>query len=85
MGQVTPQHRAWLDQHYRSGLFLVSGRQSPPIGGVLLARGESAQALEHLMQDDPFFKAGLVTYQIIAFTPSRRHASFPFPEIAATE
>ncbi|AWN23758.1 hypothetical protein DKM44_11395 [Deinococcus irradiatisoli] len=85
VSQATPQHREWLDQHYRSGLFLASGRQSPPVGGVLLARGESAAHLEEVMRDDPFTKLGLATYQIIAFTPVKRHASFPYLQIPATE
>lgn len=82
---ITPQHRAWLDQHYHSGLFLASGRQDPPVGGLIVARGESAAALSNVMAQDPFCLAGIATYQIIAFTPVKRHASFPYPEIPATE
>ncbi len=85
VARATPQHREWLDQHYRSGLFLASGRQDPPVGGVLLARGDSVAALQDVMRDDPFAQAGLATYQIIAFTPVKRHASFPYPQIPATE
>ena len=41
LAAVTPRHREWLDQHYRSGLFLTSGRKVDGTGGVLLAQAES--------------------------------------------
>ena len=34
IAQVTPAHREWLDQHYRSGVFLTSGRKVDNTGGV---------------------------------------------------
>ena len=32
-------HRAWLDTHYETGTFFISGRLVPPTGGFMLARG----------------------------------------------
>lgn len=80
IARLTDAHRTWQETHYRSGLFLVSGRQDPPVGGVLLARGTPEQ-LHALMQDDPFTRAGVATYQILSFQPAKRSADFPYPEI----
>ncbi len=36
-------HGAWIMKHYASGRILGSGRRVPPIGGIILARGESKE------------------------------------------
>ncbi len=69
---VTPRHREWLDQHYRSGLFLVSGRMLSGEGGVLLVRAESQAELENVFAEDPFVQAGCSEYSYTAFTPVKR-------------
>ena len=38
-------HVAWIMKHYASGRFLGSGRRVPPVGGIILARGESQEEL----------------------------------------
>ncbi|ADV66834.1 YciI family protein [Deinococcus maricopensis] len=78
---VTPRHRAWLDDHYRSGTFLVSGRQDPPTGGVIVARAQSREALEALMANDPFVLEGCAAYTITAFTPVKRGAAVHLDDI----
>ncbi len=70
--EITPRHRVWLDQHYRSGTFLVSGRMLSGEGGVLLARAESQAELEALFADDPFVLEGCSEYSYTAFTPVKR-------------
>jgi len=69
---VTPRHREWLDQHYRSGLFLVSGRMVSGAGGVLLAKAESQGELEAVFAQDPFVLEGCAEYSYVAFTPVKR-------------
>lgn len=68
---VTPAHRAWLDEHYHSGLFITSGPRDPRTGGVIVAAGDKEQ-LQELLKQDPFSVAGLAEYDIIAFTPVKR-------------
>lgn len=72
LAAVTPRHRAWLDQHYRSGLFLVSGRKVDGTGGVLLAQAESQEQLEEVFKDDPFVLEGCSEYIYTAFMPVKR-------------
>ena len=69
---VTPSHREWLDGHYRSGLFLVSGRMVSGQGGVILAKAESQSELEAIFAQDPFVLEGCSEYSYVAFTPVKR-------------
>ena len=72
LSAVTPRHRAWLDQHYVSGVFLTSGRKVDGTGGVLVARAESQAELEAIFAGDPFVQEGLSEYRYTAFTPVKR-------------
>lgn len=67
---LMPKHVAWLKKHYRSGLFLASGRQVPRTGGVILARSGDRAELEKLMEEDPFVKNGCARVEVIEFRPS---------------
>ncbi|MFC6617135.1 YciI family protein [Deinococcus radiophilus] len=69
---TTPQHREWLDQHYRSGVFLTSGRKQDGTGGVLICRSDSEQQLRDLFAGDPFVQGGFAEYTYIPFTPVKR-------------
>jgi uncharacterized protein YciI len=40
------RHVVWLKRHYKSGIFIASGRQVPRRGGVILARSGNRTALE---------------------------------------
>ncbi|HMH21232.1 MAG TPA: YciI family protein [Puia sp.] len=68
---VLKQHMAYLDKHYKNGDFLVSGRQVPRTGGVILARAKNRNAVEKTIEQDPFIKRKLASAEIIAFTASQ--------------
>lgn len=70
-------HRAFLERHYAAGHFLLSGRQEPRAGGVILARGASREEVAGWLREDPFQQAGVADYEIIAWLPSLRHADVP--------
>ncbi|WP_010162264.1 YciI family protein [Sphingomonas sp. PAMC 26617] len=72
-----PHHVAWLEKGFAEGVFLVAGRQNPRTGGVIVARGQKAEA-EALAATDPFVTGGVATARVIQF-----NASFAAPEIAA--
>lgn len=70
----TAEHRAWLDQHVRSGRLIATGPMVPRTGGVFLARGGGSKAaLEALLRDDPFQVRGLVRCDVIEFAPGKYH------------
>lgn len=68
-----PAHSAWLEKNYAAGKLLGSGRQNPPIGGVLIAQGQSLPEIQSWIKEDPFVQHGLSHYEIIEFKPG------PFP------
>ncbi|MEW2548669.1 YciI family protein [Streptomyces sp. NPDC047002] len=64
-------HVAWLDEHIAAGRVIASGRKVPRDGGVLLAVADDRAAAERLAAADPFTLAGVCTYRITEFTPTR--------------
>lgn len=72
--ETTPLHRQWLDQHYRSGVFLTSGRKADGSGGVLLAKASSEDELRQIFASDPFVLGGISEYRYVAFEPVKRGA-----------
>ena len=64
-------HMAWLNEHYEAGRFLVSGRQVPRSGGVILARGDDRAEIEALAAGDPFVTGGVATCEVIQFRASQ--------------
>ena len=67
-----PSHRAWLQKGYDRGLFLCSGPKNPPVGGYLVARAESADALKAMFQDEPLNAENLATFTFNEFEPVKR-------------
>lgn len=67
----TPAHRAFLDRYYAEGILLISGRQNPPDGGIILAKAENRDKLLEIFADDPFQTEGVADYTIYEFTPTK--------------
>ena len=65
-------HMAFLRRHYASGHFLLSGRQVPRTGGIILAVGESREKVEAIMREDPFVSKGLARARVIEFRASQK-------------
>jgi uncharacterized protein YciI len=65
------EHIAFLDKHYEKGDFLVSGRQVPRTGGIILAKGRDLRQVERMMQADPFIKRRLAELEVVEFKASR--------------
>jgi uncharacterized protein YciI len=63
-------HAAWLAGHYASGRILGSGRRVPPVGGLILARGESRREIEELLEHDPFVLNSCARYEVYEFAPN---------------
>ena len=70
------RHMAWLNEHYRAGRFVVSGRQIPRTGGVILARGDDREEIERIAAGDPFVSGGVATCEIIQFRASQTADGF---------
>jgi len=62
-------HIAWVTKGYAEGIFLVSGRQVPRTGGMILTRGHKPE-VEALAATDPFVSSGAAVAEVTEFTAS---------------
>lgn len=65
-------HMRFLERHYASGHFVVSGRKVPRDGGIILALAKDRREIETIMQQDPFVAHGLADVRVIEFRVSQR-------------
>ena len=70
------RHMAWLNEQYAAGRFVVSGRQIPRTGGVILARGDDRDEIDAIAARDPFVAGGVATAEIIQFRASQTADGF---------
>lgn len=78
-------HMAFLNEQYKNGVFVLSGRKIPRDGGIILALGESREQIEALMTKDPFCSRGLAEARIIEFRVSQKAADLPARLTAARQ
>lgn len=62
-------HREYLAENYAAGNFIASGPQTPRVGGVIMMRAASREAVDALIKQDPFHINGIADYQIVEFSP----------------
>ena len=70
-------HVAFLKKYYAAGNFLVSGRQIPRTGGIIIAIADSRERIEAIMAEDPFSQHGLAAVRVIEFRASQRAPDMP--------
>lgn len=71
-------HRAFLEEHYRAGIFQLSGPRAPRTGGVILARAGGREELAALLARDPFAQAGAAEYEILEFQITKAGKALKF-------
>ncbi len=69
IAKLRPAHREFLDEGYKKGIILMSGPQTPQIGGVIIARSESMKALAKFLQNDPYQRNNVADYTYMQFSP----------------
>ncbi len=69
-------HVKFLNTYYKKDVFLTSGRKVPRTGGIIIARADSKEELEQIMNEDPFCKHGLAEVAITEFLNSQMHPAF---------
>lgn len=77
--RVLPEHRAFLDRFYKSGLFIVSGPQEPRAGGVIVTTDAPRAVIDAALAQDPFVREGVSEYEIIEFKITKRAEWFNPP------
>ncbi len=66
------EHKTWIGAN--QDRILLTAREEPLIGGLILARGESIDAMWEMVRQDPFHVAGYSEYEIREYTPVRAAA-----------
>ncbi len=69
-------HLNFLSNCYTNDFFIVSGPQVPRNGGIIIAKCDSKDVLQKLLDQDPFSINDLATYEIIEFSPTKRSKEF---------
>ena len=68
--ELIAAHRMFLQAGYDRGDFLLSGPTIPPKGGVLVARAVSRAALDAMLAEEPYGRAGAMRFAAVtAFHP----------------
>ena len=71
-----PKHVEYLKAQYIKGNFIASGRKVPRTGGIILSKMESLEALEKVLDEDPFKIHNMAEYEILEFIPSMTSDDF---------
>ena len=69
--ELLDEHRAWITRHQEAGRILMTARQVPLTGGLILAQGASAQEMWEMIAEDPFHTSGAAEYEVGEFQPVR--------------
>lgn len=69
-------HVKFLNTYYKQNVFLTSGRKVPRTGGIIIAAGKSKEAIEAIMQEDPFCIHGFAEFTVTEFLNSQMHPAF---------
>ena len=69
--QLLDGHREWIVANSEAGRILLTARQVPLTGGMILARGESAEEMWQMIGADPFHTSGMAEYEVLEFDPVR--------------
>lgn len=64
-------HKAWLQQGFEDGVFLLTGSLQPQQGGIVLAHQISAVDLQLRVDADPFVSQGVVSVEILEIAAAR--------------
>ena len=69
-------HVAYLKKYYKLNKFIVSGRQLPRKGGIILCYAETLKEVKIIIDEDPFMVHGAAKYKIIPFLASMYSKNF---------
>ena len=64
-------HFSFLAGLERRGLAVTAGRQTPPVGGIILLDVDTEAEAQELIAQDPYVQRGLAAYTATGWQPSR--------------
>ncbi len=69
-------HVAYLKKYYKLNKFIVSGRQVPRKGGIIICYASSIKEVKTIIDEDPFLVHAAARYKIIPFLASMYSKNF---------
>lgn len=69
VNSFTEQHREYVSNLYKKGLFIFGGPKDPRNGGVVIANSNSEKELCHILDKDPLIIQKVADYSLTKFTP----------------
>ena len=73
--RVAPDHRSYLGEVFKKGLLVASGPMVPRTGGILWIRAPHRGVVEQIVQDDPYAREKVASFEILEFDPKTIHPS----------
>ncbi len=70
-GSLMEGHNQWIGKGFEDGVFLMVGSIQSGQGGAVVAQGESREAIERRVAEDPFVAENVVTAEIIEVDPKK--------------
>lgn len=67
--RLLEDHKAWIRRN--SDRILLTAREEPLIGGLILARAGSPEEVWAMIREDPFHVAGFSEYEVREYRPAR--------------
>ena len=77
-GEFMDAHNAWLKRGFDEEAFVLAGSMKPGPGGAIVARGDSREAVEARVAEDPFVANDVATAEIIEIEPAMTDARLQF-------
>lgn len=69
--RLLDDHKAWITRNQEAGRILMTARQVPLTGGLILAVGDSVEQMWEMIREDPFHASGAAEYDVREFEPAR--------------
>jgi uncharacterized protein YciI len=70
-GEFMEGHKAWIEEGFADGVFVLVGNLQPNRGGGIVAHAASEDEIADRVAKDPFVAEGVVEAQIIRIDPAR--------------
>ena len=67
--KLLEEHKAWIGSN--ADRILLTAREEPLIGGLILARAGSVEEIWAMIREDPFHAAGVSEYEVREYRPVR--------------
>ncbi|MEO2139417.1 MAG: hypothetical protein ABGX91_04145 [Thermoleophilia bacterium] len=69
--QLLEEHKAWIMKNFEAGRILLTARQVPLVGGIILATGGTEEDMVAMLDEDPFKRSGMAEYEVLEYAPVR--------------